>query len=123
MQGVIPRLTFAAWHGVVPHHVAVLEDARDGLRAVRFDEPLLTQEGDGTAQLKVLTETLSIHWHTWVRALVVTEGCEGTKVRSKSVMAERSEGMKSKRGSPTMLQKWRLLRIIYLRQLLSVNGF
>lgn len=73
-------LTFAARHGVVPHHVAVLEDARDGLRAVRFDESLLTQEGDGTAQLKVLTETLPIHWHTRVWALVVTEGWRGGEV-------------------------------------------
>lgn len=72
-------LTFASWHSVVPHHVAVLEDARDGLRAVRLDESLLTQEGDGTAQLKVLTETLPVHWHTRVRALVVTEGCEGKR--------------------------------------------
>lgn len=78
-EGLIPRLTFAARHGVVPHHIAVLEDARDGLRAVRFDESLLTQEGDGTAQLKVLTETLAVHWHTWVRALIVTEGCKDEK--------------------------------------------
>lgn len=68
-------LTFAARHSVVPHHVAVLEDARDGLRAVGLDEPFLAQEGDGTAQLKVLTESFPIHRHTWVRALVVTEGC------------------------------------------------
>lgn len=71
-------LTFAARHGVVPHYVAVLQDARDGLRAVRLDEALLAQERDGTAQLKVLAETLPVHWDTWVGALVVTEGCEGT---------------------------------------------
>lgn len=79
---MIPQLTFTARHGVVPHHVAVLEDARDGLRAMGLDESLLAQEGDGTAQLKVLTETLPIHWHTWVRALVVTEGC-GEKERKR----------------------------------------
>lgn len=68
-------LTFTARHSVVPHHVAVLQDARDGLRAVRLDEPLLAQEGDGTAQLEVLAETLPVHWHAWVGALIVTEGC------------------------------------------------
>lgn len=48
-----------------------------------LDESFLAQEGDGTAQLKVLAKTLPIHWHTWVRALVVTEGCR--KKREKRV--------------------------------------
>ncbi|KAF3833636.1 hypothetical protein F7725_024840, partial [Dissostichus mawsoni] len=37
---------------------------RDCLRAVSLDEALLTQKGDGAAQLKALTEALPIHRHT-----------------------------------------------------------
>lgn len=75
---ITPLLTFAAWDRIIPHHVAVLEDAGDGLRAVGLNKSLLAQEGDGTAQLKVLAEALPIHRYTWVRTLIVTE-CYGEK--------------------------------------------
>lgn len=86
---ITPLLTFAAWDRIIPHHVAVLEDAGDGLRAMGLNKSFFTQEGDGTAQLKVLAEALPIHRHTWVRTLVVTE-CYGKK-KNKEMKLTRSE--------------------------------
>jgi len=74
-QCCILTLTFAAGHGVVPHHVAVLQDAGDGLGAVGLDEALLAQEGDGAAQLQALPEALAVDGHAGVRTLVVAERC------------------------------------------------
>lgn len=38
-----------------------------------LNEALLTQEGDGTSQLKTLTKALPINWHSWVGALIVAK--------------------------------------------------
>lgn len=39
-----------------------------------------------------------------------------------SAVAEKSKGMKSKHGLPTTQEKWRLVKIIYWRQLYSGQG-
>lgn len=41
-------LTFTARHSIVPHHVAIFEDAGDGLGAMGLHKTLLTQERDRT---------------------------------------------------------------------------
>lgn len=69
------ELTFTAGHSVVPDHIAILENAGNGLRAMSLHKALLTDERDGAAQLKALTKTLSIHWHSRVRTLIVTKSC------------------------------------------------
>ncbi|TNN88034.1 hypothetical protein EYF80_001615 [Liparis tanakae] len=61
---------------IVPHHVAILENARDGLRAVGLNEALLAQERDGTAQLKALTKAFTVNWHARL------EGRQTLKVES-----------------------------------------
>lgn len=78
-------VTFTAGHGVVPHDVAVLQDAGDGLRAVGLDEALFAGEGHGAAQLQAVPEALPVHWHTGVGALVVAEGC-GLKVEFQGLL-------------------------------------
>lgn len=82
-------LTFTAGNCIIPHHVAILENARDGLRAVGLNEALLAQERDGAAQLEALAKSLPINWHTWVRALVVAKRywekeCERVSVKEKT---------------------------------------
>lgn len=66
-------LTFATWNGVIPNNVAILEDARDSLRAVGLHEALLAEEGDGAAQLKVLAVALPVDGDAGIGALVVAK--------------------------------------------------
>lgn len=65
--------TFTTRNSIVPHHVAILENAGDGLRAMGLDKAFFTEEWDGAAQLKALTKALPINRNTWVWALVVAE--------------------------------------------------
>lgn len=65
--------TFAARNSVVPHHVAILEDAGDGLGAVGLHKAFLAQEWDGAAELQALTKALPINRNAGVWALIVTK--------------------------------------------------
>lgn len=77
--------TFTAQHGAVPHHAALLQDAGDGLGALGSQEAFVAEEGDGAAQLEAVPKPFAIDWNTWIRALVVSEGCvdgRGSRTRS-----------------------------------------
>lgn len=67
--------TFTPQHGAVPDHAALLQDAGDGLGALRPKEAFVTQEGDGTSQLQAVSKPLPVHWNAWIRALIVPESC------------------------------------------------
>lgn len=66
--------TFTTRNSVVPHNVAIFEDAGYSLRAVGLNKALLTKEWDWAAKLKALPKTFPIDWHPWIRALIVAKG-------------------------------------------------
>lgn len=67
-------LTFTAQHSAVPHHAALLQNAGDGLRALRAEKAFITQEGDGASQLQTVTKPLAIDWNARIWALIMSEG-------------------------------------------------
>lgn len=71
----LQALTFTPQHGAVPDHAALLQDAGDGLGALRPQEAFVTQERDGTSQLEAVSKPLPVHWNAGIRALIVPEGC------------------------------------------------
>lgn len=65
--------TFAAGDGGAPDHVPILQDAGDGLRAMRFDKSIITVERDWAPQQEPVTKTPPIYGDARIVALVLTK--------------------------------------------------